>query len=201
MRTHPALKLCLPLLAGLLVACTSTPNTPDVDYKQDYDFAKIKTVAFQKSSGSTSGNSAVAFMSDMEINRINDAIADAMAAKGYTIIQDTAKADALVSWHLAAQDKTDVRTYNTTGMGGVGGYGGYGGYNRYSRYNCWNCGGTQVSVKNYTEGTFIVDIIDPSLDQSVWRAIIQSKLKEKMVRDQASINAAATRVLAAFPPS
>ena len=66
----------------------------------------------------------------------------------------------LVSWHLATQQKTDVRTYETPAYGG---YHGYGPYNRYSNYSCWSCmpTRTEVSVQDYTEGTFIVDMIDP----------------------------------------
>lgn len=194
--TYRIYRLCLPLLAGLVAACASTPPAPDVDFKQDYDFSNIRTIALQPDSGGASGSSAMAIMSDMEINRINDGLADALTLKGLEFINDASKADALIAWHLIAQDKTDIRTYNTGPTYG----GGYGYYNRRALYNCWNCGGTQVSVRNYTEGTFIVDIIDPKLNQSVWRAVIQSKLKEKATRDQAAINAAAGRVLASFPP-
>jgi hypothetical protein len=199
--SFPALRtsLTLSLILGLITACASTPPAPDVDYKHSYDFSQVRTFAFQSGSGTASGNSARAFLSDMEVNRINDAIADALELKGMKMVDDAFQANVLIAWHLVAQEKTDVRTYNT-GPSYGGGYGSYGGYNRSSMYNCWNCGGTQVSVRNYTQGTFIVDIIDPSLNQSVWRAVIQSKLKEKANPDQQAYNASAQRILAAFPP-
>ncbi len=59
---------------------------------------------------------------------------------------------------------------------------------------------TEVSVQNYTEGTFIVDLIDPALKQSVWRSVIQSRLKEKSQPDQSKFDAAADAIFAAFPP-
>jgi len=108
-------------------------------------------------------------------------------------------ADLLISWHVVTQDKTDVRTYQTPGMGM--GYSRYGGYNRYSMYNCWGCmSQTEVSVQNYTEGTFIVDLIDPKLKQSVWRSLIQERIKGDMGQDQQKYNAAADNILASFPP-
>jgi hypothetical protein len=61
-------------------------------------------------------------------------------------------------------------------------------------------GGPDVSVQDYTEGTFIVDMIDPKEKVSVWRGIVQSKLKGKQAHDQESYNAAAATILASFPP-
>jgi hypothetical protein len=193
------MKLGLILTAIFIAACASSPPTPDVDYKHDYDFSRIKTFSYLSNSGETSGNSARAFLSDMAINRINDAISDTMELKGYRFVEDAFQADVLVTWHLIAQDKTDVRTTNT-GPSYGGSYGRHRGYNRSAFYNCWNCGSTQVTVKNYTQGTFIVDIVDPTLNQSVWRAVIQSKLKAEVNQDQQAYNVAAGRIFASFPP-
>jgi hypothetical protein len=193
-------KLGLILTTIFIAACASSPPTPDIDYKHDYDFSRIKTFSYLSNSGEASGNSARALLSDMEINRINDAISDTMELKGYRFVEDAFQADVLVTWHLIAQDKTDVRTYNTGYSGGYGGYRGYRGYNRSAFYNCWNCGGTEVRVSNYTMGTFIVDVVDPTLNQSVWRAVIQSKLKAKVNQDQQAYNEAAGRIFASFPP-
>ncbi len=197
----PAIRLCLVLTAALLAACASTPPTPDVDYKHDYDFSRIKTFSYLSNSGSASGNSARAFMSDMQINRINDAIVDTMEIKGYKFVEDAFQADVLVTWHLVAQDRQKVSTIPSgPSYGGYYGRGRYGGYNRSAMYNCWNCGGTEVRVTNYTEGTFIVDIVDPKLDQSVWRAVIQSRMKKEPTQDQQVVNEAAGRIFASFPP-
>jgi hypothetical protein len=136
-------------------------------------------------------------LSDMQRDRIDEALAFALRNKGLQVVDDAAQADLLVSWHLVTQEKTDVRTWETPAMGGY-----YGGYNRYSAYSCWSCGATrtEVSVQNYTQGTFIVDLIDPTLKKSVWRAIIQSRLKGQLQSDQDKYNATATAIFAAFPP-
>jgi hypothetical protein len=55
-------------------------------------------------------------------------------------------------------------------------------------------------VQDYTEGTFIVDMIDPELRKSVWRGVTQSRLKTDQLVDQAKINDAATAIFASFPP-
>jgi Domain of unknown function (DUF4136) len=176
-----------------LGACASTPPEPDVDFNTSYNFSGIKTLALAETT--SSGDSARALMSDMQINRINIALTGVLEAKGFQIVEDQSKADALINWHLAASDKQDIRTSTTPGM-----HAGYGRYNRAVLYNCWNCGSTEVYVHKYTEGTFIVDIVDPALRKSVWRSVTQSRLKGKMEKDPAAYTAAAQLILAAFPP-
>lgn len=185
----------------LLAACSSGPPKPDVDYKQDYDFTKVQKLAFYKNSGQVSGDNPLQ-LSDIQRNRIDEALAFALRNRGFDVVDDASEADMLISWHLATQHKTDVRTYQSPSYGAYGGYGGYGRYNRYSAYNCWSCSPTQteVSVQNYTQGTFIVDMIDPEMRQSVWRGVTQSKLKGKHEEDQGRYNEAATAIFAAFPP-
>jgi len=186
-----------PLALLLLAACASGPPKPEVDFKPGYDFSQVRKVAFFHKSGVVSGDNPVR-LSDMARNRIDLALEGALTRKGYQWVDDAGDADLLVSWTLVTQDKTDVRTYETPAMGV--GYGRYGGYNRYSMYNCWGCTQTEVSVQNYTEGTFIVDMIDPALKQSVWRGVIQSRLKGKPAQDQHKYDAAADSIFASFPP-
>jgi hypothetical protein len=190
--------LAIIAITMLLTACSSSPPKPSVDFKQDYQFASVRKIAFYKDSGQVSGDNPLR-VSDMERNRADTALRQALEKRGYQFVTNPADADLLISWHLATQDKTDVRTYQTPSYGGYG----YAPYNRYSMYNCWSCMGsqTEVSVQNYTEGTFIVDMIDPELKQSVWRGVIQSKLKDKGSPDQEKFNAAADVIFASFPPS
>ena len=177
----------------LLSGCASGPPKPTVDFKSDYDFAGVKTVAYYRNSGQVIGDNPLQ-LSDMQRDRIDEALAYALRNKGLQIVDDAAQADLLLSWHLVTQEKTDVRTWETPAMGW--------GYNRYSAYSCWSCGATrtEVSVQNYTQGTFIVDMIDPGLKKSVWRAIIQSRLKGQLQSDQDKYNETATEIFATFPP-
>ena len=186
---------------SLLTACVTGPPTPEVDYKGEYNFSAVKKIAFYDESGLVSGNNPIP-MSDMQRERIDKALAQALGKKGYQILEqkDAHEAQLLLSWNLITNDKTDVRTYETPAMPMGGGYGRYGGYNRYSMYNCWGCTNTEVSVSNYTEGTFIVDMIDPKLKQSVWRGVVESRLKGKSGKDQTKYNAAADNIMASFPP-
>jgi len=186
------------LSVGILItACASGPPKPTVDFKSDYNFTPVKKIAFYRDSGQVTGDNPLQ-LSDMQRDRIDEALSYALTNQGFQIVGNSADADLLLSWHLVTQQKTDVRTWDTPTMG----YGGYGRYNRYSAYNCWNCAPTrtEVSVHNYTQGTFIVDMIDPAMRKSVWRAIIQSRLKGNQSSDQGKYNASATAIFASFPP-
>ena len=182
--------------ALLLAACASGPSKPTVDYKPDYDFTSVTKVAFYARSGQVSGDNPQQ-LSDIQKGRVDEALAYALRNKGMDIVEDPKEADLLLSWHLVTQHKTDVRTYQTPSYGGY-----YGPYNRYSRYSCWSCMPTQteVSVQNYTEGTFIVDMIDPGLQKSVWRGVTESRLKGKVETDQSKFNEAAAVIFASVPP-
>ena len=94
-------------------------------------------------------------------------------------------------------DKTDVKTYDSPSYGATVEYSHYNRYAMYNRFNCMNQ--TDVRVSEYTQGTFIIDMIDPDENASIWRSVTQSKLKEETIRDQAALDSAAVRVLAAFP--
>lgn len=171
------------LLSILVVACTTTPEA-NTDFDQSYDFTGVQSIAIQPFDRTQVSSISI---SDMQVERINDAIGAELESKGYRMVGDKQSADVLLTWHLVARDRTDVRTYD--GL---------------SYYNCWRCGPavSDVSVRQYTEGTLIVDIIDPVRNRSVWRSIIQSELKPQSDPDKAAERRkkAAALVFAAFPP-
>ena len=184
------------LILLAVAACATKPPEPVVDFAPDYDFGQSKTIGFYALSGEVTGNNPTE-LTDFQRDRIDAALKAALEAKGFTFVDKTADADLLLSWHLNLMDKTDVKTYNSPSYGATVGYSRY---NRYAMYNCYNCmNQTDVRVSEYTQGTFIIDMIDPDENASIWWSVTQSKLKEETIRDQAALDSAAVRVLAAFP--
>lgn len=185
----------------LIGACASAPPKPEIDFNPAYDFSGIDTVSMYRDSGDVTGENPLR-LSDIERDRIDRALLRALEAAGIRYVDDPAEADVLMSWHLVTQERTDVRTYETPSYMGAYAPGFYP-YNRYSMYNCWSCmpTRTEVSVREYTVGTFIVDMIDPELDKSVWRSVTTSRLTGELKRDQDKYDSAAMRILAGFPPA
>lgn len=171
-------------LLGLVSAC-STPIEAVTDFDGRFDFGKVRKIAIQPVDR-TSVNAIK--ISDMQIERINQSLAAELTRRGFQVVEDNQAADAWMTWHLVTEERTDVRTYNSM-----------------SYYNCWRCGPnvSDVSVRQYTQGTFIVDMIDPARNQSVWRSIIESRLQAQP--DQAKAEErrreAAAAIFAEFPPS
>lgn len=180
------------LRAGAIIAllvltcgCASTTLEAVSDYDSDFDFSQVQRLKILPIDRTSAAEKLI---SDMQVGRINDALVAELQARGYTVVDDRSAADMYLSWHLVTREKTDIRSYNTA-----------------STYNCWRCGPpvADVSVRHYTEGTFIIDMIDPLRSRSVWRSTIQSQLKSSPDADSAARKRAmaAKAVLAPFPPS
>lgn len=170
-------------LLALLQAC-ATPLEAVTDHDDAYDFSGVKTIAIQPVSRTDPG---AIMISDMQVARVNEALSSELQRKGFDVVDDNAKADMLMTWHLVTQDKTDVRSYNSM-----------------SYYNCWRCGPmvNDISVRQYTQGTLIVDLIDPQRNQSVWRSTVSSRLQAEPSPEDAAARRqeAATAIFSQFPP-
>lgn len=175
-------------LVALLAGCSSLPEA-DADWSPDFDFSKVQSYAFVDR-GKLRANTPMT--SDITRNRIESAVEKTLNLKGLRFEKDPAAADLQVSYHVTAKDKQDIHTYNT----GV----------NYC-YRCgygmgMNMGTTDVRVTEYTEGTLIIDMVDPKSNQSIWRGHLSAKisdLKSQQERIEA-INYAVTTILAKFPP-
>ena len=170
---------------SLITAC-ATPLEATMDFDSSFDFTQVKKIALQPVDREDLSSLHI---SDMQEARIDQALADELQRKGFEIVTDNSQADVYMIWHLVTEERTDVRTYNSM-----------------SYYNCWGCGPSvsDVSVRQYTQGTFIVDMIDPLRNKSVWRSIIESRLRNQPENPEVLAEErreAATAVFAEFPPN
>ena len=174
--------------ALLFSACSSTATTPSAatDFNPGFDFSRVKNIAIQPIDRTVLSTIMV---SDIQVANINRAITDELTHRGYKIVSSNADADMLLSWHLVTKERTDVRGYDTS-----------------SRYNCWNCragaGGADVGANYVTQGTFIVDMVDPVGLQSVWRSTFESRISGRPDAAEAEANRrdAAAAIFSKFPP-
>lgn len=169
------------LLLVLASGCSS-PIEAVSDFNPQFDFSKVQQIAVQPVDRL---NANAVKVSDMQVGRINQALSEELARRGFDMVAAGSQADLLMTWHLVTEERTDVRNYNSM-----------------SYYNCWRCGPavSDVSVRQYTQGTFIVDMIDPATNRSVWRSIIQSRLEAKPSNSEERRREAAAAIFAEFPP-
>ena len=181
----PAMRILSIFFAiSLTAACSTTSLEAINDFDSAYDFSEVSQFAILPIDRT---EAAQTLLSDMQVSRIDEALAAELRSRGYEVVGDRADADLYLSWHLVTREKTDIRAYNAS-----------------SAYNCWRCGPpvSDVSVRQYTEGTFIVDLIDPERNRSVWRSTIQSRLNTKPDPEKAAKNRAlaAEAIFAPYPP-
>jgi hypothetical protein len=180
-----ALQATAALFVLSLVTACATPLEATMDFDSGFDFTKVQKLAIQPVDREDLSSLQI---SDMQEARIDRALADELQRKGFEIVSDNSQADLYMIWHLVTEERTDVRSYNSM-----------------SYYNCWGCGPavSDVSVRQYTQGTFIDDRIDPLRSKSVWRSVIESRLRNQPEDPEVLAEErreAATAVFAEFPP-
>ncbi|MEP5567682.1 MAG: DUF4136 domain-containing protein [Halioglobus sp.] len=169
-----------------LSACASTP-TAVTDHDPSFDFSSVQRVAILPLNRQVIPQTAV---SDMQAGRISNSVKDELERRGYTVTDDSSSADLLMTWHLVTQERTDIRTYNSMSA-------------HYTR--CWNCGPsnqTNVRVRQYTQGTMIVDFLNPETNNSVWRSIVEQRIREQTPEQAEQTRAEVAEALFSdFPPN
>jgi hypothetical protein len=116
--------------------------------------------------------------------RIRSAVNSRLRARGFRYIDD-GNSDFRLNYHVTFKDRL-------VGSGSDFGYVG-----RYRRGAFSS--GFNWSVRQYQEGTIIVDVVDRKLDQLVWRGWITKRNRDGNY-DEAEINETVNKILKHFPP-
>jgi hypothetical protein len=140
-------------LAPLLAVGCSTVQVRSTP-APNVDLAQLRTFAFMTPVRPDS--SAARLMSSPAGQQIRSELTRDLEAKGYTPAPEGTKPDFVVAYRVRLQPRTDVDTW---GMEPGWGWG-YGG---------WAWGAPVADVYHYTEGTLIVDFVDPTTHDVLWR--------------------------------
>ena len=172
---------------GALLSISACSSAPDIRAQHDptADFGQYKTYNFYADAGPDNTNYQGLFTQYMVV-----AIDREMQSRGY---QKTDDPDLFVNFNANFQDKTKVTT--SPSMGGYYGYRGgyYGGWGGYGM-------ATDTHVRQYTEGTFNIDLVDARKKQLVWEAVYVGKVDEKTFDDlQAKVDNGVPQFFAQFP--
>ena len=171
------------VLAGSLGACSGMKITTDYNPEVAPNFSAYQTYAWLPQPIRQDPRVYNAITE----NRVRRAVDNSLSAGGYRKL-DSGTPDFLIAWQAAIEGKVDVTLVN--------GYYGYG-------YRGWGAGGgAQPVVREYDEGTLILDVIDAESRELVWRGVAQAKISQNSSPDQRGrkINEAVSKILANFPP-
>jgi hypothetical protein len=114
---------------------------------------------------------------------LRDAIRQTLEARGYQPSRD--EADFSVAYYATAREKLDVTAWN------------YGYPWRPRWWRGW--GPPYVDATTYNEGTVIVDVVDPSSHQLLWRGRGVSQVSDNPAEYERELAKAVTAILDKFP--
>jgi hypothetical protein len=172
------------VLLGGLIALACTTLRVSTDYDPSENFGEYRTYAWLPEEPTPTGSPRLD--SPLLHERIRKAVDRALEAKGF---QRTETPDFLVKFDLTTQRRLDVSTYNN------GFYRGYGYWVSIP----------QTEVREYEEGSLVIDVIDREEKKVVWRGIGQRRLRGDGSNDdpeelQKRADDVAAAVLKDFPP-
>lgn len=179
----------------LLAACGGVPVS--VDWDQQYSFADIKSYGWIPNpkldlpvppvpsgppgfGGGTSG-----MRDDLTDDRVTAAINSQMAARGLKRMEMPQVPDVLVSYHYGVADKLDIQSFHS----------------HFGYYPCVHC--SDISVRQYREGTLVIDIVDPKTRRMVWRGVSERRIPsfDSPEERRLYINETVAAIFEQFPPN
>jgi hypothetical protein len=172
------MKLLILVLVSCLAITTMGCSTLSVthDYDTQVDFAPLKTFGWMAQP------SRVSTKMGLYDKRIKDAVNSQLSAKGYET--KSSNPDFLIAYHVGVSNKIDVQDW---------------GYNYGPR---GYASGRDISVYQYTQGTLILDIVDPKTKQLIWRGVAQDAVDRgaSTEKKEKKLNEAVSKILEKFPP-
>ena len=178
------------VLAALLLAagCSSVQvrSTP----APNANLGQLRTFAFM--TPMQPGSAAAELDRSPAGQEIRARIAEKLVEKGYSPAPPDATPDFLVAYRMFAQQKTDVQSWGYPGPWGWGWGWGWGG---------WAWGGPDVIVRQYTEGTLVVDFVDPSSHRVLWRGTATGILEQPQNPNLKKVAKAVDKLMDRIPPS
>jgi hypothetical protein len=163
------------------------------DWNPEVDFASYDTFALLEEE--TPRPESQAFFAA----RVERALETVMEEKGLRLTDSNP--DLLISWDAATEGQMSVSTYGTSYYGG--GYRGRYGRGRYGWGGGVGYGTTTTRVNQWDEGTLVIEIIDPEIEELVYTASGQAELTENQSPEQRTerINQGVARILRQYPAS
>lgn len=176
------------LAAVLAVGCSTIQvrSTP----APNANLAQLRTFAFMTPMQPNSR--AASLQQSPAGQQIRGEIAQDLVDKGYTPAGPGAQPDFLVAYRTHLQQRTDVENWGYPGPWGWGLGWGWGGW-------AWN--GPDVTVSQYTEGTLVVDFVDPSSHRVLWRGTATSVVDHPQNPSLRKVAKAVDKIIDRYPPS
>lgn len=166
------------IVIALSVSCSSI--TTQYDYERGEDFSRFKTFSFLPVPPELGQNQLV-------VKRIGDAIVKNLATKG--LKETDNNPDLNIAVYTKVKDKVSVTSY------------GYG-YAPYYTWGYWGPVRGGVDVRQYEEGTLIIDMVDAQAKEMVWRGMASKALPSAPTPEKIDkiIDNVVAKIFEKYPP-
>jgi hypothetical protein len=189
--------MCIIKQSALVLAIIVISSCSGIRVSQDYDlstaFIHYKTYTLAPEPSKKSGD--ILIDSPLMDQRIRAAIEDNLTGKGYTKITDT-QSDFYVTYQIIV--RTRIETDTVPGYGwGVYPYG----YRHY--YYPYRGGfGYETYVRQYEEGTLVIDFMDSKTQKLFWRGVGSRRISQQSSPEKLTewVNQFVSEILAQYPP-
>lgn len=167
----------------LLGACAAWAQKVDVDWNRNTQFSRFKTYAWIPSKNPGKG---------LWNQRIIDGIDAKLAKARLQKVDPGANPDLDVVYNVGVKEHTVVEGYDYS----------YSPYGWYGPHRGWYGGPRPVYTDSYQEkqATLVVDMVDTSDKQMVWRATARDTLSESSDQNVNTFNKAMDKMFKNFPP-
>jgi hypothetical protein len=164
-----------------ILAATASLAEVKTDYDRAAEFSRYKTYSWGK----------VHTENPLLVDRIKEAVASALAAKGWTEVESGGDVSI-----MAMEMTEDHRTLNTY----YDSFGGGWGWRRWGGGFGDGFGTSTTTEETYTVGTLVVDLFDTNARKLIWRGSASDTLSGKSDKNIKKLNSDVQRMFDHFPP-
>ena len=176
------------LVAVAIAALAGCASGPKLFVNEDpgADFGGYRTFGFSTPLGTDSPQ-----YSSMLSTFLKDATRRELESRGYRYVDSDP--DLLVNFYVKTKEKV-TSTSVPTGPAYGAGYYGYRGMN----YGVWT--GYETEVRQYTEGTLNIDLVDTRLKRLVWEGVAVGRVRDDIRENlKPAIDGVVTQIFAKYP--
>jgi hypothetical protein len=185
-------QILLSAVAALLLLSACAPSVKvRSDSDPGVDLSQYRTYGFFSQLGIEGDN-----YSSLLGQHFRQAVADQMNSRGLTQANSP---QIQVNVSVGSQEKVQVNTYSDPYL--YGGYrGGYGMGYYGGPWGGYGYGGTQTTVRQYTEANVYLDLVDSTTHKMVWQGVATFTLTDKMQKEmRQTIYNTVSKIFEQFP--
>ncbi len=178
------------LVIVLLASSGCTGPTVRTDFDSSAEFTKFKTYAF---GGLTDVNQGGVLDNSLMRKRLEQMVDQQLTAKGLQQLSLDQHPDLLVHYWIGVKEKQRVESTGPA-VGAYGVRGARGGYG-------WGAGyGGGVTTYEYKEGTLVIDLVESTKKDLVWRGTIVATLEDTTDENLELANKGIAKAFQDYPP-